>query len=198
MNSESRRITEAQQVLNSADLIYTADQIHSAINRLAESINRELGDRNEPVIVLPVMNGGLVLCGHLFTRLNFPVLLDYLHATRYRDETSGADLHWKAKPQQTLKNKTVLVIDDILDEGYTLSAVLDYCRQQEVAQVYSVVLVEKEHARSKAAVKADFTGLYVNDRYVFGFGMDYKGYHRNLNGIYAVSGLENEAEINES
>ncbi|HEY9201685.1 MAG TPA: hypoxanthine-guanine phosphoribosyltransferase [Gammaproteobacteria bacterium] len=180
---------EAGQVLVQAELIYSAAQLEQALQQLAQQINAQLTPHSEqqPVLLMPVMNGGLVLCGQLMTRMTFPLQVDYLHATRYRDKTHGSDLHWKASPQQSLQGRTLLVVDDILDEGYTLQAVLEYCRAQGAAQVYSVVLVEKNHPRARADIKADFTGLMVEDRYVFGFGMDYKGYHRNLNGIFAVA-----------
>ena len=178
---------QAQQVLEQAELIYSAEQVNLAIDQLALQINQQLMDTTQPVIALPIMNGGLVLSGHLITRLQFPLVIDYLHATRYRNTTSGSNqLEWKVKPQLSLKNRTLLVIDDIFDEGHTLQAVLEFCQQQGAEQVYSAVLVEKNHPRPKAQIKSDFTGLSVEDRYVFGFGMDYKGYHRNLNGIYAV------------
>lgn len=186
---------EASQVLAQAECVYSAAQVEQALLQLAEQINAQLTPYTEqqPVLLMPVMNGGLVLCGQLMTRLSFPLQVDYLHATRYRDKTRGSDLQWKASPQQSLQGRTLLVVDDILDEGYTLQAVLEYCRAQGAAQVYSVVLVEKNHPRARADIKADFTGLMVEDRYVFGFGMDYKGYHRNLNGIYAVA--ENGKDI---
>jgi hypoxanthine phosphoribosyltransferase len=180
---------EAAEVLAQAECVYTAEQLEQALQQLAEQINTQLTAYTEqqPVLLMPVMNGGLVLCGQLMTRLTFPLQVDYLHATRYRDKTHGSELHWKASPQQSLQGRTLLIVDDILDEGYTLQAVLEFCREQGAAHVYSVVLVEKNHPRARADIKADFTGLTVEDRYVFGFGMDYKGYHRNLNGIYAVA-----------
>jgi len=177
----------AKQVLAEAELIYSAEQIHQAIDQLAQKINSRFENVSQPVIVLPIMNGGLILSGHLVTRFNFPVEIDYLHATRYRNTTTGSELHWKVKPQHSLKDRTLLVIDDIFDEGYTLHAVLDFCKSEGAEQVYSAVLVEKNHPRPKASIKSDFIGLCVEDRYVFGFGMDYKGYHRNLNAIYAVN-----------
>jgi len=184
---EQLKHQHAMQVLETADLIYSAEQIDASLDLLAEQINSQLASTKQPVLVMPVMNGGLVLSGQLVTRFKFPLFIDYLHATRYRGETTGSQLHWKTRPQHSLAGQTLLIIDDILDEGYTLQAVLDYCREEGAAAVYSVVLVEKNHPRDKASVKADFTGLYVEDRYVFGFGMDYKGYHRNLNGIYALT-----------
>jgi hypoxanthine phosphoribosyltransferase len=177
---------QAKQVLNKAELIYSAQQIKSSIDQLAERINKQFSNSEQPVVVLPVMNGGLILSGHLITRLDFPVEIDYLHATRYRNEISGSDLQWKVKPQSTLENRILLIVDDILDEGHTLQAVIEYCKQQKAESVYSAVLIEKKHPRPKALVNCDFIGMYVEDRYVFGFGMDYKGYHRNLNAIYAV------------
>jgi len=186
---------QAQQVLEQAELIYTAEQISLAIDDLARQINQQLQNVQEPVIAMPVMNGGLILSGHLLTRLKIPLLVDYLHATRYRDKTFARELKWKAKPQQSLKGKTLLIIDDILDEGYTLEAVRDYCIEQGARQVFSVLLVEKNHPRHKANIKGDFIGLQVDDRYVFGFGMDYKGYHRGLNAIYAVSDSHIESDI---
>jgi len=185
---------ESQRVLENAELIVTAQQIDQAINQLASKINAQFNKTELPVIILPVMNGGLILGGHLISRLDFPLVVDYMHATRYRNTTSGKDLQWKVKPQQSLKGRSLLIVDDILDEGYTLEAVLNYCIEQKVASVHTVVLVEKDHPRPKANIKCDFTGLQVEDKYVFGFGMDYKGYHRNLNAIYAVKDSE---KINE-
>lgn len=192
MNLDTQLEAQAKKVLEQAELIYSAEQINLAIDLLAEQINQKFSNLSKPVIALPIMNGGLVLSGHLLTRLDFPLVLDYLHATRYRDKTIGSDLQWKAKPQQPLKDRTLLLIDDILDEGYTLQAVRDYCLEQGAKQVVSVLLVEKNHSRMKADIKGDFIGLQVEDRYVFGFGMDYKGHHRSLNGIYAVSENHNE------
>lgn len=187
-----KNFKQAEQVLKDADLIYNAEQIQQTINELAVKINKKFTNTNEPVIILPVMNGGLVLSGQLITHLNFPVEIDYCHATRYRNKTSGSELHWKVKPQNSLANRQVLIIDDIFDEGYTLSSIVAFCQSENAQQVCSAVLVEKNHPRTKADVHCDFIGMQVEDRYVFGFGMDYKGYHRNLNAIYAV---KNTAEL---
>lgn len=181
---------EAQQVLDQAELIYDAGQISAALDKLAEQISHAVAsqaDLTQPVIVISVMNGGLVLAGHLLTRFKFPLQVDFIHATRYRNRTSGGELEWKVEPHQSLKGRSLIVLDDILDEGYTLQAIVDYCKLQGAATVISAVLVEKMHDRRTPHVSCDFVGLQVEDRYVFGFGMDYKSYHRNLNGIYAVA-----------
>jgi hypoxanthine phosphoribosyltransferase len=171
-------------VRNSADQLYSKADVEQALDRLAGEIEAAIGDQDP--LLLCVMTGGLVTSSELFTRLTCPVQLDYLHATRYQG-TSGSDqLKWITPPSQSLAGRTVLVVDDILDEGLTLAAILQYCRDQRARAVYSAVLVEKLHDRKPENVKPDFLGLQVEDRYVFGYGMDYHGYWRNLTGIYAV------------
>jgi hypoxanthine phosphoribosyltransferase len=176
--------TQAQTVLGKARCLYDMSQIHQALDRLAIELSAVLEQSNP--LIIAVMNGGLIPAGHLLTRLKFPLQVDYLHATRYRGETSGGQLQWTVKPQHSLKDRTVLVIDDILDEGITLNSILDFCREQGVEKVYSCVLVEKNHDRKAGCPDADFIGMHVEDVYVFGFGMDYKGYLRNAPGIFAA------------
>lgn len=167
-------------------MLYGPEDVHRALDRIAVAIEEELGG-SLPVI-LCVLTGGIIPAGHLLTRLSFPLEIDYLHASRYRGNTTGdEEISWLCKSQIPLSDRTVLVVDDILDEGHTLQAVMNYCRAQGAAQCYSCVLIEKQHDRRTPGVTADFVGLQVEDRYVFGFGMDYKGYMRNLNGIYALA-----------
>jgi hypoxanthine phosphoribosyltransferase len=155
---------------------------------MAAAITEALSESN-PVLFC-VMNGGLVPMGHLLPQLCFPLQAEYLHATRYRQETTGGILEWKLRPDANLQDRTVLIVDDILDEGATLNAIADYCRAQGAKTVQTAVLVDKQHDRkARPGLKADYTGFEVEDRFLFGFGMDYKGYWRNAPGIYAVKGL---------
>jgi hypoxanthine phosphoribosyltransferase len=133
------------------------------------------------------MSGAMIPAGILLSHLAFPRHIDYIHASRYRGETSGGELHWRVKPRYELQDRVVLIIDDILDEGLTLQAIIEDCKQLGAAEVYSAVLVKKLHQRN-VGIEADFVGLEVADRYVFGFGMDYMEYLRNAPGIYAVKG----------
>ena len=175
---------QAREAFDKAELIHDAGQIDLAVDRMAEAISADLADR-DPILIC-VMNGGLVPSALLMTRLSFPLRVDYLHATRYRERTFGTDLDWKKQHELSLQGQTLLVVDDILDEGYTLEAVLDFCRCQGAADVRSAVLVEKRHQRG-TDLRADYVGLEVPDRYVFGYGMDYKGYWRNAPGIFAAA-----------
>jgi len=177
--------TEAKDIFHAADLLYSREQVEAAMDRMAAEITQKLAD-SDP-IVLSVMNGGLVMGGQLLTRLNFPLRSDYVHATRYRNGTSGGSLHWLRPPEEQMDGKDVLIIDDILDEGVTLAAIVEGCRNQGATSVSTAVLVEKVHDRTNG-FKADFVGVQAEDRYLFGYGMDYKGYLRNAAGIYAVAG----------
>ena len=133
------------------------------------------------------MIGALIPTAHLLMRLNFPLEVDYIHATRYRGTTRGGDLHWLVEPRQSLKDRTVLVVDDVMDGGLTLAAIVDYCEQAGVKAVYTAVMVNKIRQREPGVnFEPDFKGLDTEDRYIFGFGLDYEEYFRNLPGIYAV------------
>lgn len=181
-------LQEVDQVWREADCLYTREQVLAAIDVLAGNITAQLKDSNP--LLLPLMSGATVIAGKLLPRLNFHLQLDYIHATRYRNQTSGSAIEWIVKPRHDLRDRTLLVIDDILDEGITLHEVLQWCKQQGAKKVYSAVLVDKHHdRRTPPDLKADFVGLDVPDRYVFGYGMDYKGYLRNAPGIYAVKGM---------
>ena len=174
---------QAREILEQADLLYSEDQVEAALAHMAAAISTQLGDSNP--LVLCVMTGGMITAGKLLTQLQFPLQLDYIHVTRYGGATQGGKLHWLARPTYALKERAILVVDDIFDEGVTLTAIVEECRAAGASEVYSVALVDKLHDR-KQGMRADFVGLTVADRYVFGYGMDYHGYLRNAPGIYAV------------
>ncbi len=184
MKSEQSIFADSQQVLDNAECLFTADEVEQAIQNIAEQVSAKLSGMNP--LLLPVMIGGVVLAGKLTPLLNFPLQIDYIHATRYRSTTDGHEITWLKKPDKSLQNKTVLLIDDILDEGITLSAIVDYCYSVGATKVLTAVLAEKQLDKKKPIEKADFTGLTVPNRYVFGYGMDYQEYHRNVAGIYAL------------
>jgi len=175
-------LEEIKHIQATADLLHSEQEIEAAIDKMAQQINIELAGRNP--LLLCVMNGGVVTFGKLLTRLSIPLTIDAINASRYQNLTSGGSIEWLVKPVTSLKGRTVLLVDDILDEGITLQALYEYCREQGATAVYSAVLVDKILDHEKP-VTADFIGLKVENRYVFGYGMDYKGYLRNAPGIYA-------------
>jgi hypoxanthine phosphoribosyltransferase len=172
-----------QQLLEQAQLVHSSDIVKAAITRLSEQITETLCDACP--IVICVMGGGVVFAGQLLTQLNFPLEVDYVHASRYQNQTIGKTLTWQALPKLNLTNRTVLLLDDILDEGITLLAIQEKCLALGAKNVLSAVLVEKKLEHTKP-IAADFIGLEVPDCYVFGYGMDAYGWWRNLPAIYSL------------
>lgn len=181
----SLSITQINTIRARAECLHDAAAVQLAFDRMGAAISHELA-ATRPV-VLCVLNGGIIPAGQLLLRLDFPLETGYLHATRYRNGTRGGDMQWLCKPAIALQGRTVLVIDDILDEGNTLRDILAFCEQAGASKTWSAVLVQKQRHHGTAATHADFVGLQVADRYVFGCGMDYRGYLRNVNGVFAVS-----------
>jgi hypoxanthine phosphoribosyltransferase len=178
-----RQITQAWEVLERADLICSEEDVAVAVRRLAGEISTAMADRMP--LVLSVMGGGVVFTGQLLPLLRFPLEFDYIHVTRYRGTTQGGTIEWKVEPRTLLGGRTVLVLDDILDEGHTMAAIRERILAEGAAQFFSAVMADKAIGRDKP-IRADFVGVSVPDRYVFGFGMDVEGAWRNLPAIYAI------------
>lgn len=174
---------EAQQLLQQAECIASEEAVQAVLVRLAGEISQALGDTFP--LVLPVMGGAVVFAGQLLPKLRFPLEFDYLHVTRYRGHTTGGEMEWRVLPGQNVVGRNVLVLDDILDEGQTLAAIRDKLLSMGAARVWSAVLTDKDNGLDKP-VQADFVGLSVPNRYVFGCGMDAYGLWRNLPAIYAL------------
>lgn len=172
-----------QQYLDNAELLIGAAEVSDAIAGMAQRIAEDVGD-SQP-LVLCVMGGSVVFTGQLLPQLNFPLEFDYVQVSRYHNQTEGQHLVWKVMPGGNVSGRTVLVLDDILDEGHTLAAIKEACLKQGATRVVIAVLVEKPLDKPKP-VAADYVGLQVPERYVFGCGMDIYGWWRNLPAIYAL------------
>lgn len=180
-----RNPAPAWDLLRNADLICSADEVSRAIKRVAEVVTARLGHTYP--LVLTVMGGAVFFAGQLLPLLRFPLDLDYIHATRYGESTVGLDVDWRVPPPEAVRGRTVLVLDDILDAGTTMGAIRQRVLAQGATHFLCAVLAEKELGRPKP-ITADFTGLTVPNRFVFGCGMDAQGYWRNLPEIYALKG----------
>lgn len=176
-------MTKPELLLEDAELVFSEKAVNNAIEILATDITGKLADARP--LVMCVMGGAVVFSGQLLPKLNFPLEFDYVQASRYHNQTSGQQLVWKVEPTKNVFGRTVLLLDDILDEGHTLAAIKEKCLAQGAKEVIIAVLVEKELNKTKP-IDADFVGLTVPDRYVFGCGMDVYGWWRNLPAIYAL------------
>ena len=180
-------LADVRNVRRNARRLYSAREVTSALDRMAAELSAELADANP--VVLAVMHGGAFTALELCKRFRFAYEFDYVHLTRYRGETRGGGLKWLVRPSRALAGRTVLVVDDILDHGKTLHALKVELERIGVEQQRSAVLVVKRLAIANRP-KVAATGLVVDDVYVFGSGMDYRGYWRGLAGIYAVAERE--------
>jgi len=176
-------LSEAWAFLQRSDPVSSADEVEGAIRRLAAEIEAEYRERYP--LLLAVMGGAVVFAGQLLPRLRFPLDFDYIHVSRYGTATQGGGLEWRVAPPQHVSGRAVLVVDDILDGGQTMRAIRDRLLELGASSVQCAVLVEKTLSRDKP-IAADFVGLRIPDRFVFGCGMDAKGFWRNLPEIRAM------------
>jgi hypoxanthine phosphoribosyltransferase len=152
---------------------------------MARELTPRLARKNP--IVLAVMHGGAFTALELSKRFRFPHEFDYVHVTRYRGRERGGSLEWRVRPSASLSGRTVLVVDDILDRGHTLRALAAELRRVGVAEQLTAVLVAKDHAGARRLPVVDAVGVRVEDVYVFGCGMDYRGHWRGLPAIHALA-----------
>ena len=176
---------QARDILQQAELLYSADAVQAALQRVARQINAGLAERHP--LVLSVMGGAVVFTGQLLPLLAFPLDFDYVHVSRYGDAQHGGEMQWKVLPRENVRGRVVLLLDDILDEGHTLKALHDKVMELGAVHCYCAVFADKQRSGNKP-IRADFTGLELPDRFVFGYGMDIEGAWRNLPAIYAVKG----------
>lgn len=174
---------EARAILQDAEMIRSADEVQAAVRRVAQAINTTLADQHP--LVLSVMGGAVIFTGQLLPMLDFPLEFDYLHVSRYGSEKQGGKLHWKVAPRENVRGKVVLVVDDILDEGETLHAIKQRVMELGASKFYSAVFADKKIGKDKP-IRADYVGMELPNRFVFGYGMDIHGAWRNLPAIYAV------------
>lgn len=174
---------DVQAARERGELLVAPDQVRAAVDRLSVRLSLDLGEADP--LVLTVMHGALPFAGALLPRLAFPLTTGYVHVSRYRQATRGGALDWHAAPDYPIAGRAVLLLDDVLDRGETLAALVAWARGAGAGSVSTAVLVDKQ-VHGPRPVKADYAALECPDRYLFGCGMDFRGYWRNLPGIHAL------------
>lgn len=180
-----RAAQEARRLLDESEVLFTPEQVSAAVDQMGRDITRQLG--NDFPIVLAVMGGAAVFIGQLLPKLGFPLEFGAIEVTRYNNDIQGREITWRLAPRDNVRDRVVLVVDDILDEGVTLAAIHKKLKEMGARTVLSAVFADKEIGRERP-VSADFVGVRVPNRYVFGFGMDAYGLWRNLPGIHVLKG----------
>ncbi|MYN01249.1 hypoxanthine-guanine phosphoribosyltransferase [Pseudoduganella sp. DS3] len=178
----------ARSLLANAEELYDQETVQAAVRRMAGALNDRYGDasRQEFPLVLGVMGGAVVFTGNILPQLTFPLEFDYIHVSRYGDDDQGGKVVWKVVPRPTVSGRTVIVLDDILDEGETLAHVKERLLEMGAKEVIIAVFCDKDIGKVKP-VKADLVGITIPNRFVVGFGMDAYGYWRNLPGLWAIN-----------
>jgi hypoxanthine phosphoribosyltransferase len=186
IDSEFHR-NKARALMKDAELIFDADAVQKAVDKVAQQLNQRFdNDESEAFpLVLGVMGGAVVFCGQLLTRLTFALEFDYMHVTRYGSKDQGGTIEWKVIPRSNVEGRTVIVLDDILDEGETLAHVKERLLQMGAKEVVLAVFADKDIGKSKPC-RADYIGLTLPNKFVVGYGMDAYGYWRNLPAIWAI------------
>ena len=177
------RIQEAQQLLERAELLFPPEAVQEAVQRMAKDITVHLKD--ELPMVLAVMGGAAVFTGQLLPQLAFPLEFGAIEVTRYNNDIRGREINWRLGPRESVRGRTVLVVDDILDEGITMAAICARLQEMGARRVKVAVFADKQIGKTRP-IEADFVGVKVPNRYVFGFGMDAYGLWRNLPAIYVL------------
>jgi hypoxanthine phosphoribosyltransferase len=177
----------ARALLAHAEEIVSKEDVAAAVTQVAAVLNARFGapGNDEFPMVLGVMGGAVVFTGNLLPQLDFPLEFDYIHVTRYGDDDQGGKVVWKVIPRQNVQGKTIIVVDDILDEGETLAHVKQRLLDMGAAEVILAVFADKAIGKAKP-VTADIIGLTIPNRFVVGYGMDVYGYWRNLPGLWAI------------
>ncbi len=172
------------KLLEDSILIADRHEVKAAIDRMAVAVNAYYEDR--PIILVAVMTGAIMPAAWLASGLKMPLQMDFIHATRYTGQTEGGELDFRVPPRLNLQNHDVLIVDDIYDIGLTLQMITKYCVSRGARSVNSAVLVRKIHNRETTGELPAFIGMEVEDRYVFGCGMDAYEYWRQLDEIRAL------------
>lgn len=181
----------ANDILKKSTLVYSKASVQDAVSQLAQSLNHHFNEVRPDTLplVLGVMGGGVVFTGQILPQLTFPLEFDFIHVSRYGDNKQGDKVIWKVVPRQNVKDRTIIVLDDILDEGETLAEVRRRLLDMGAKEVILVVFADKDLPHEKT-ITADYIGVTVPNKFVIGYGMDIHGCWRNLPEIRAV---ENDA-----
>ncbi len=175
---------DPQSLLDRSRVLFSRAEVEAAVDRLADAVNEHYGD--QPIVLLGVMTGAILPMAWLATRLRMPLVMDFVHATRYRSGLQGHELEYRVPPRLNLEGRQVLVIDDIFDEGNTLAAIKGSVEKRGAESVKLAVLVRKDHDRGLPRDYIDFWGMDVPDVYVYGCGMDAYEEWRHLDCIMAL------------
>lgn len=175
---------DPMELLRRSTVLATREDVRAAVDRMAAEVNAWYGQT--PIVMLIVMTGAVLPAAWLASRLEMPLMMDFVHATRYAGSTEGGEIEFRVPPRINLQGRDVLIVDDIYDIGLTLEMIEDYCHARHARSVNSAVLVRKLHDRPTTGRLPRFIGMDIEDKYIFGCGMDAYEHWRHLHEIRAL------------
>jgi len=178
---------EPREILKNSTLLADRQEVEAAVSRMSLAINRHYEDQE--IILLIVMTGAVMPAAWVASKLDMPIQMDFVHATRYAGQTEGGEIEFRVPPRLNLEGQDVLIIDDIYDIGLTLQMIERYCVSRGARSVNSAVLIRKIHDRETTPDLPEFIGMEIEDKYLFGCGMDAYEHWRHLDEIRALEGV---------
>jgi len=158
-------------------ILLTEDELREGVDRLSRQIAAQWGQR--PMTIIGVLTGCIVFLADLIRRLDVPLRVDLIQASSYRGATSRGDLTIDTGFQADIRGRDVLLVDDIFDTGHTLVEVLAELERHGPASIRTAVLLYKE-GRQEVEFEPEFVAFRIPNRFVVGYGLDYRDEFRNL------------------
>lgn len=163
--------------------LLTSEQIADLVDRLAQAINAQFAAQE--LLILVVLKGALHFASDLIRRLDVALEIDFIRVKSYVGSESQGNVEVLLWPTTPLTGKRVLIVEDLIDTGYTTSFILDRVRQGNPESVSIAVLLDKASRRIEN-VTLDHCGLEIEDHFVVGYGMDYNEKYRELPDVYIL------------
>ena len=159
------------------------DAIMNRINQMAEAINRDY--EGKEVVFLSILNGAFVFAADLFRKINLKARISFVKLASYEGTRSSGSVKELIGVNEDISNMHIIVLDDIIDTGYTLECIVDELSKRKVASIKIAALLFKPAAYTKK-IPIDYFGFEIPNDFVVGYGLDYEGYGRNLHSIYTL------------
>ncbi|MCH3916905.1 MAG: hypoxanthine phosphoribosyltransferase [Spirochaetia bacterium] len=162
-----------------ARVLIDADSISRRVDELAHQINTDYADITEPLILVGVLKGSFIFTADLCRKLVIPHVVDFIALSSYQGDKTTGNVRLLMDTRENMEGKHVLIIEDILDSGYTLDYLIRNFKSRKPLSVRTVVMLDKPD-RHVLPVEIDYSGFTIPDVWVVGYGLDYKEQHRTL------------------
>ena len=160
-------------------VLLSEEEVNRRISEIAAQISRDY--EGKAIHMICILKGGVFFTCELAKRLTVPVSLDFMSVSSYGDDTKSSGVVRIVKDlDESLKDKDVLIVEDIIDSGRTLSYLMEVLKQRGPASIRLCTLLDKPERRVKKQVKVDYTCFTIPDEFVVGYGLDYAQKYRNL------------------